>query len=193
MSNLEQQSTRSKESRKDAAIEKIGEAQREKIRKDFEQSPTEHEGGQRELDATTAKLEALAATEDEKQESRAREASPAQRRGPITKKQLSERFDHTMKPVRDELPPTSRVFSKFIHAKSVEAASDFLGRTVARPNALLTGAIFAFIFTLALYLFAKNMGYKLSGFETIAAFVGGWLTGMLYDYFRVMITGKKDT
>jgi hypothetical protein len=41
------------------------------------------------------------------------------------------------------------------------------------------------------YLIAKNLGYVLSGFETIGAFAIGWIIGVLYDYFRVMVTGKK--
>lgn len=193
MSNLERQSGHSKEIRKDAAIEKIGEQQLEKMREAFEKDGAENEGSQREKDAVAAKLDALTVSEETKKESIVREASPAQRRGPITKKQLASRFDHTMKPVQGELPPLSRAFSKFIHSKPIEAGSDLAGKTIARPNALLTGAICAFALTLLAYLFAKNMGYKLSGFETIAAFGIGWLLGMLYDYFRVMITGKKDS
>jgi hypothetical protein len=96
-----------------------------------------------------------------------------------------------MKTVQEDLSPTSRAFSKFIHVKPIEKASDIVGSTIARPNALLAGAVCAFVLTLAVYVFAKNMGYKLSGFETIAAFVVGWVLGILYDYFRIMITGKK--
>jgi hypothetical protein len=51
--------------------------------------------------------------------------------------------------------------------------------------------VFAFIFTLAVYLIAKNIGYKLSGFETILAFCTGWIVGILYDDLRLIITGKK--
>jgi hypothetical protein len=40
-------------------------------------------------------------------------------------------------------------------------------------------------------LVAKHYGYRLSGFEAIGAFIAGWLVGILYDFFKVMITGKK--
>jgi hypothetical protein len=120
-----------------------------------------------------------------------RDSSPAARRGVISKKQKEASFKNTMKHVQNELPPTARAFSKVIHAKGVEQTSEVLGATIARPNAILAGAVCAFLLTLGLYVLAKNIGYKLSGFETIGAFIVGWVLGIVYDYLRVMITGKK--
>lgn len=117
--------------------------------------------------------------------------SPA-RRGTISKKEKEASFKRHMKQVQAELPPAQRAFSKFIHAKPIEKTSEVVGATVARPNAILSGAIAAFILVLAVYLLAKNLGYVLSGFETIGAFIAGWLIGILYDYFRVLVTGKKS-
>jgi hypothetical protein len=45
---------------------------------------------------------------------------------------------------------------------------------------------------LALYVFAKTLGFTLSGFETIGAFVIGWIIGILFDFLRAMITGKQS-
>jgi hypothetical protein len=118
--------------------------------------------------------------------------SPAARRGAISKRDLDATYKRTMKQVQSELSAPSRAFSKVIHIKAVEKTSDALESTVARPNAILAGAIAAFIFTLAIYLIAKNFGYRLSGFETIGGFVFGWIIGLLFDYFRVMITGKHS-
>jgi paraquat-inducible protein B len=118
--------------------------------------------------------------------------SPAARRGAITKRELDATYKRTMKQVQSELSTPSRAFSKVIHVKAVEKTSEALESTVARPNAILAGAIAAFIFTLAIYLIAKNFGYRLSGFETIGGFILGWIVGLLFDYFRVMITGKHS-
>ena len=96
-----------------------------------------------------------------------------------------------MKQVQSELPAPQRAFSKIIHNPVVEKTSEAVGKTIARPNAILAGSVVAFFAVLAVYLIAKNLGYVLSGFETIAAFIVGWLIGILYDYLRVMITGKK--
>lgn len=114
------------------------------------------------------------------------------RRGAISKKERNESYKKTMKRVQSELKPGERLFSKVIHNKAVDVTSDFIGNTIARPNAILSGSVVAFVFTLIMYVTAKNIGYALSGFETILAFIVGWLVGIIYDYFRVMITGKKS-
>jgi hypothetical protein len=118
--------------------------------------------------------------------------SPAKRRhGVVSKKERNASYKQHMKQLQSELTPAQRGFSKVIHNPVVEKTSEALGSTVARPNAILAGAIVAFIAVLAVYLVAKHYGYTLSGFETIAAFIVGWVIGILYDFFKVMITGKK--
>lgn len=117
--------------------------------------------------------------------------STPRRRGGISKKEKTASYKKHMKQMQAELPPTQRAFSKIIHSPAVEKSSEFIGATVARPNAILSGAVVAFFLVLAVYLIAKNLGYVLSGFETIGAFIIGWVIGVLYDYFKVLITGKK--
>jgi hypothetical protein len=113
------------------------------------------------------------------------------RRGGISKKEKAASYKKHMKQMQAELPASQRAFSKVIHAPVVEKTSEFVGATVARPNAILSGAVAAFVLVLAVYLIAKNFGYVLSGFETIGAFIIGWVIGILYDYFKVLVTGKK--
>lgn len=114
------------------------------------------------------------------------------RSGPISRREKDESFTQKMTHVQAELSAPSRAFSKVIHNKAVEKVSDTVGSTIARPNAILAGSIAAFIITTTLYYVAKNIGYPLSGFETIGAFAAGWVIGILFDYFRVMITGKRS-
>ena len=97
-----------------------------------------------------------------------------------------------MKEAQAHMSPAGRTFSKLIHTKSIEKASETIGSTVARPNAILTGAVTAFVFSLLLYLIANYNGYPLSGSETIATFIVGWAIGLLFDYIRIMVTGKKS-
>ena len=122
-----------------------------------------------------------------------KEASvPAKRRhGVVSKKERNASYKQHMKQLQSELTPAQRGFRKVIHNPVVEKTSEALGSTVARPNAILAGAVVAFVAVLAVYLVAKHYGYTLSGFETIAAFIVGWVIGILYDFFKVMITGKK--
>lgn len=108
-----------------------------------------------------------------------------------TKKTRVIAFNKQMKQIRSEMSPVGRTFSKFIHAKPVEKASEAIGSTVARPNAILAGSAAAFLLTAALYTWARYVGYPLSGFETIGAFILGWLVGIIIDFSRIMITGKS--
>ena len=122
------------------------------------------------------------------------ERSPAEKRvAPPKNRKTREKasFKKNMDEARSHMSPASRTFSKVIHTKAVEKTSDAVGSTVARPNAVLAGSATAFVFTLGIYLLAKQLGYPLSGFETIAAFILGWAVGLMFDYLRVMVTGKK--
>lgn len=121
-----------------------------------------------------------------------RSNSPAKRRhGVVSKKEREASYKHHMKQLQSELSPSQRTFSKFIHNPVVEKTSEAVGSTVARPNAILAGAVVAFFLVLGVYLVSKYYGYTLSGFETIGAFIVGWILGILYDFFKVMVTGKK--
>lgn len=112
--------------------------------------------------------------------------------GHATKKQRKAAYTRTMKQIQAEMSTPQRTFSKFIHNRVVEKTSDIVGNTVARPNAIFAGGLCASILTFAIYAIAKYYGYPLSGFESIGAFMLGWVLGILYDYFRVLITGKPS-
>lgn len=140
-----------------------------------------------------ARLEALdtaKSAESISNKEKTKNHSETSRRGSIGKKQLDKSYTQTMRQIQTELPVNSRTFSKIIHNKFVEKTSDVIGGTIARPNAILAGAFFAFILTLLTYTVAKTIGYTLSGFETIAAFIIGWIIGITYDYLRILFTGK---
>lgn len=110
-----------------------------------------------------------------------------------TKKQRQTSYDNTMKQIRSEMSTPARTFSKVIHSPVAEKTSDFIGATVARPNAILSGSVFALFATLGIYVTAKYYGYPLSGFETISAFILGWVVGVIYDYLQLMIRGGKNS
>lgn len=175
-----------KEALKDAATERSRELATERERS-AEKS--------KEISADSARHEALEhaskAEREAKVAERTKEASPVERRGPLTKREKDASFNATMKEVRSQLSGPSRAFSNVIHNPVVEKVSDAVGGTVARPNAILSGSVFAFLFTLAIYFIARLNGYPLSGAETIASFFLGWILGLVFDYFRLLILGKK--
>jgi hypothetical protein len=123
-----------------------------------------------------------------------KEAAPVEKRRDTPAKRRADRkasYKKTMKETQAHMKPAERTFSKVIHNPAVEKTSEAVGATVARPNAILAGSLTAFLLTLGIYVFAKHYVYPLIGFETIAAFILGWVIGILFDYLRVMITGKR--
>ena len=113
------------------------------------------------------------------------------KRGPVSKKLREKSYAHTMKQIQNELPLQEKVFSKIIHNKVVEKTSDVIGDTIARPNILLAGAFSSFFLTLVLYIIARTIGFRLSGSETIIAFIIGWCIGAMFEYFRVLFTNSN--
>lgn len=192
MSNQERLKTTPEREQPSREIEKAAAELRESLRERHERA-----GEQTRENLNEARQEALEKAKSiEKQAEKPtleHQPSPAERRAdrPIGRKEREASFTATMEEVRTHMSGPSRTFSKVIHNKTVEKVSDITGSTIARPNAILSGAILAFALTLAVYLVAKNMGYPLSGFETIGAFAAGWVLGTVYDFLKVMVTGRK--
>lgn len=156
-------------------------AEKESARPESEQS-AEHE----------AREQARASAEHAPDRTEQRHRSPAERRKDTpSKSERNKAYERLMTDARADMSPVSRSFSTFIHSPIVEKTSDVVGATAARPNALLAGSMMAFFLTLGVYLVARHFGYPLSGFETIAAFIFGWMIGILFDYFRAMATGGR--
>lgn len=95
--------------------------------------------------------------------------------------------------MQHELSPASRLYSRLIHNRFVEALSEVIGVTIARPRPLLFGSIAILVGTAGSYALASYVGYALSGLEPIISFVVGWVFGVLYECIRVMITGNRSS
>lgn len=171
------------------ALEKAGAEHHERLRRNLNEAESKHKEKQQEK-VEDVQREAIERASSLKEVSKT-EKSPAQKRRLLTRHQREVSFERQMESARADMTPSERRFSKIIHNKAVEATSDTLGSTIARPNALLSGSIFAFLLVTIVYLLAKYYGYRLSGFETIGAFALGWVLGLIYDYVRLLISGKK--
>ncbi len=193
MSNPEKPSFTQERSKQELeSLKEAGAEQRERLRENLEKATAERESN---VDEARHEVD-QAARRIERENTReiGQDPSPAERRrrdAPISAKEREASFKMTMSEVQEELSTPSRTFSKVIHNKTVEKISDVAGNTIVRPNAILSGAIFAFVLTLVVYIVAKNLGYPLSGFETIGSFILGWVLGICYDFLKVMVTGRK--
>lgn len=126
-------------------------------------------------------------------ETRKREIAPQQHveRKVDSKQARKKAYESIMKQTQAEMSAPERAFSQFIHNPVIDKVSSVAANTIARPDAILSGSIFAFLLTLVIYLIAKQSGYPLTGTETIAAFIAGWVLGNLYDYVRIMVRGGR--
>ena len=189
MSNQEKDNFGNHEAFDEKKLENLRAEQQDKLRNNLERS-----GETNKEDLEAARHEALeqAQTLEKEKLKEKEQSSPAERRGPLTKREKDASFDKTMSEVRAHMSTPSKTFSKFIHHKTIERVSDVVGSTIARPNAILSGSVFAFIFTLVIYLIANHNGYALSGSETIASFALGWVVGLIIDYVRVLVGSKHS-
>lgn len=188
MSQQEKDHFGSQENYNAETLEKLRDKHQEVIRDKIERSvENKHENQE-----SSARHEALehATSVEKKIDKHDKESHAPERRQPATKRERQASYDRTMDEVHSQLSGPSRAFSNFIHQPVVEKVSDTIGGTVARPNAILAGSIFAFLFTLAIYLVARIYGYPLSGTETIASFILGWVVGLVFDYIRLLTLGK---
>ncbi len=113
---------------------------------------------------------------------------------PLKKASVSQKkieYNKTLKSIRKDMTPASKTFSKVIHNPVVEKTSEVAGATVARPAALLAGSISSLVITSIVYIVARQYGYALSGGEWIATFILGWAIGLIIDWVRVALLGKK--
>lgn len=100
-------------------------------------------------------------------------------------------FDTIIKEATHDMPVHKKRFSSIIHTKPIWYISEAVGKTIARPNPLLFGAIVSFAVTIGIFLLSKNFGYSLSGFESIGAFFVGWTAGMIFDGISALFRHKK--
>lgn len=168
-------------------LELLGEKHGERIKESHERAAEKSP----ERSAEDIKKEALEhASHAEKESKQLEKAAERPKNQMISAHERDISYQKNMAEVQAQLSPASRTFSKVIHHPVVEKASDTIGGTVARPNAILAGAVLAFTFTLGIYTMARFYGYTLSGTETIAAFLLGWIVGIAFDYLRLLIVGK---
>ena len=172
-------------------LEKIRENALERKAEQLERKSPERNIENAKEGAKREALEKAISREQEKKLESDRKQAPERKNNHIASKaERKQAYKTIMTDARSQMSAPSRVFSKLIHNPAVEKTSEFVGNTVARPNAILAGSVSAFIIVLGVYLIAHFFGYPLSGAETILAFILGWIAGVIYDFFRVMITGK---
>jgi len=92
-------------------------------------------------------------------------------------------LNHFLTDIRHNLSTTSKSFSKFIHRPFVDGVSEFTGKTIVRPTAILFAGIFMFVGS-SVYLYATyhtNARYNI--FVAFFLFFGGFVAGIIVELF----------
>jgi len=103
---------------------------------------------------------------------------------------IETRYQETIASVRPRMTKAEELTSEVVHAPLFERILDFVAGTLARPLAMLLGGICAFAGTITLYAYARFIGLRLSGSETIVFFMFGWLVGTCIDIIRDLFRRK---
>lgn len=90
-------------------------------------------------------------------------------------------YAQTLRTIQRRLPRAEQAFSKVIHNRRVEAASEFAAKSVARPSGILGGAICAFIGSALLVYLTRHYGFVYNYTMFILFFVGGFGVGLLAE------------
>lgn len=171
-------------------LEELGAEKRAEIERSLEQA-VEQSSGETLDDARHEALELARTVEEEKPaEEESKETAPQQ--VSPTRDVRDASFKKTMQHIQKDMTPASRTFSKVIHNPVVDKTSEALGRTIARPNLILAGAIGTIILGSIVYFTAKHFGYVLSGFEAIATFIVGWAIGAVIEFARIGFQKKQS-
>jgi len=83
--------------------------------------------------------------------------------------------------IQHELRPAERIFSKLIHKKPVDVASNAIGNTIARPSGLLVGSVCSLATSLLVIFICRYYGYEYNYLLGIVGFGGGFVAGLIIE------------
>lgn len=99
----------------------------------------------------------------------------------LTKKIKTEQYKKTLHITRQNLRSSEAVFSRFIHKPIVETISEVSVKIIARPVAIISGAIITIIGGLTVFVIAKKIGFTLPFSLIIVLYFSGYLFGLLLE------------
>jgi hypothetical protein len=92
-------------------------------------------------------------------------------------------YRRTLRRTQQQLSAPSRTLSKIIHQPAIEASSEVIGKTIARPSGILSGGIVAFFGSSVFLWITRHYGYEYSFLLMLLLFVGGFCLGLMLEFF----------
>ena len=102
-------------------------------------------------------------------------------------------YTQTLRTIQRRLPRTDQAFSKVIHNRRVEVASEFAAKSVARPSGILGGAVCAGIGSALLVYITRHYGFPYNYTMFIVFFVGGYGVGLLLELAVRLLHRRKHS
>lgn len=84
-----------------------------------------------------------------------------------------------------------KALSKFIHQGAVDAASETLSKTIARPSGMIGGGLFALIGTTVFLYTARHYGFRYNFLVFVCLFAGGLFFGLLCEAIILLIRRRN--
>ena len=100
-------------------------------------------------------------------------------------------YNKTLERTRQHLSTPDRALSKVIHQPKVEASSEFLAKTIARPSIFFFGSMGALVGSGLLLYLAKHNGYTYNFTVFLLLLVAGFITGALLELLYRLIFRRK--
>ena len=156
--------------------------QHEAIKQSIEKAKhTKHEHAEK-LEEIRSTIEQKAVSSEELSKEHAEQApSRPEHTMHVNRELKSMAYKRTLARARRQLPAPSRALSKVIHQPTIEAVSEFAGKTVVRPSGVLAGGIAAFIGSSLFLWIARHYGYEYNFLLFALLFVGGFFIGLLVE------------
>lgn len=101
-------------------------------------------------------------------------------------------YQKTMRYVRHHLNGRERLFSRVVHARSVEALTDIAAKTIFRPTPLLLAGLISAAATITIYVLARMNGYGIPGSGWLFVSFGfGYIIGLAIDMLRLVLMRRR--
>ncbi len=97
----------------------------------------------------------------------------------ISKQIKNMTFVRALTRTRKRLSGPERALSKIIHNQTIDKVSEVASKTVARPPALLGGALMAFFGSIALLFVVRRFGYEYNYTIFFLLFSAGYVAGLI--------------
>lgn len=100
-------------------------------------------------------------------------------------------YKNLLNRAQQSLPATSKILSKVIHQKNIEAISNVGAQTVARPSGLLGGGIGALLGAITLLYASKHYGFSYNYAFFLVTFLAGFAAGLAIELVLKLIKRRS--